>query len=58
MNEEFTNKIDETAASVEEIKNTSKAVIAFSATCAKNFPSSLYVPKREDPGKNFFINSI
>jgi len=32
------SKIDETAASVEEMKNTPKAVVAFRVTCAKNFP--------------------
>merc|ERR1739848_920455 len=32
------SKIDETAAAVEEMKNTPKAVVAFRVTCAKNFP--------------------
>ena len=57
MNGEFTNKqtelksiIDETAASVEEMKNTPKAVVAFSATCTKNFPNSQTISKSENPG--------
>jgi len=37
---ELTSKIDETAASVEEMKNTPKAAVAFRATCAKNFPTT------------------
>ena len=60
MNEEFTNKqnelkskIDETAASVEEMKNTPKAVVAFRASCAKNFPDDRKINKSENPGKNF-----
>jgi hypothetical protein len=35
---ELTSKIDETAASVEEMKNTPKVAVAFRATCAENFP--------------------
>merc|ERR1719394_809857 len=46
---ELKSKIDETAASVEEIKNTPKAVVAFRATCAKNFPSSSLLHKAEKP---------
>ena len=60
LNEEFTrkqneliSKIDETAVSVEEIKNTPKAVVAFRATCAKNFPSGTQISKSENPGSNF-----
>jgi len=37
---ELKSKIDQTAASVEIMKNTSKPVVAFRATCAKNFPNS------------------
>ena len=57
MNGEFTGKqtelksrIDETAASVEEMKNKPKAVVAFRATCAKNFPNSNTSSKSETPG--------
>ena len=59
MNGEFTSeqnelksKIDETAASVEEMKSTPKAVVAFRATCAKNFPNSASTSKGENPGTN------
>ena len=45
------SKIDEISASVEEIKNTPKAVIAFRATCAKNFPHGYSVRKSEFQGK-------
>ena len=57
MNGEFTSeqnelksKIDETAASVEEMKSTPKAVVAFRATCAKNFPGYA-TSKGENPGE-------
>ena len=60
LNEEFTrkqnemkSKIDETAASVEEMKSAPKAVVAFRATCAKNFPTGYTTRKSENPGKNF-----
>ena len=49
--DEMKSKIDEISASIEEIKNTPKAVIAFRATCAKNFPSSASTHKSENPGK-------
>ena len=49
---ELKSKIDETAASVEEMKNTPKAVVAFRATCAKNFPSGWSTSKNENPGTN------
>ena len=59
INKEFTDKqnelksmIDETTASVEEMKNTPKAVVAFRATCAKNFPNSESTSKSENPGTN------
>ena len=59
INKEFTDKqnelkskIDETAASVEELKSTPKAVVAFRATCAKNFPFSDSTHKDENPGTN------
>ena len=61
LNEEFTDKqnqlkskIDENSASVEEIKSTPKAVVAFRATCAKNFPNNASTRKDENPGKNLF----
>ena len=64
MNGEFASKqnhlkskIDQTAATVEEIKNTPKAVVGFRATCAKNFPDSATIEKTENPGNNFFITS-
>ena len=44
------SRIDELVTSVEEIKNTPKAVIAFRATCAKNFPSNYKTSKSESPG--------
>ena len=60
INKEFTDKqnelkskIDETAASVEEMKSTPKAVVAFRATCAKNFPNHYSASKSENPGKKF-----
>ena len=45
------SKIDEISASIEEIKNTPKAVVAFRATCAKNFPGGSTTRKSENPGK-------
>jgi len=45
---ELKSKIDETAASVEEMKNTPKAVVAFRATCAKNFPNDHQIRYREN----------
>ena len=56
---ELTSKIDETAASVEEMKNTPKAAVAFRATCAKNFPTTSNGYQSwysENPGKKFFYN--
>ena len=60
LNGEFTDKhtelksrIDVTAASVEEMKNTPKVVVAFRATCAKNFPSGSSTRKSENPGSSF-----
>ena len=47
---ELKSKIDETAASVEEMKSTPKAVVAFRATCAKNFPNTDSKYKNENPG--------
>ena len=55
---ELTSKIDETAASVEEMKNTPKAAVAFRATCAKNFPASHSTSHYENPGKDLFIDLI
>ena len=49
---ELKSKIYETAASVEEIKNTPKGVVAFRATCAKNFPQGWSTSKNESPGTN------
>jgi len=46
---ELKSKIDETAASVEEIKNTPKAVVAFRATCVKNFPRDSLRAYDENP---------
>ena len=45
------SRIDELVTSVEELKNTPKAVIAFRPTCAKNFPSE-YKSHSENPGWN------
>ena len=44
------SRIDELTTLLEEIKNTPKAVIAFRATCAKNFPSGHATTKGENPG--------
>ena len=49
--DEMKSKIDEISASIEEIKNTPKAVVAFRATCAKNFPGGSTTRKSENPGK-------
>ena len=43
VQDEMKSKIDEISASVEELKNTPSAVVAFRATCVKNFPS-VYTP--------------
>ena len=48
--DEMKSRIDELVSSVEEIKNTPKAVIAFRATCAKNFPNSERSSRSENPG--------
>ena len=34
------------------MKSTPKAVVAFRATCAKNFPSGYSTSKNENPGTN------
>ena len=49
-NVEMKSKIKEISASIEELKNTPKVIIAFRATCAKNFPSSDTIYKSENPG--------
>ena len=46
------SKIEEMGASIEELKNAPKAVVAFRATCAKNFPSGYTTYKDENPGSN------
>ena len=50
--DEMKSRIDELVTSVEELKNTPKAVIAFRATCAKNFPNGYKTHKNENPGTN------
>ena len=50
--DEMQSKIEEMRASIEELKNAPKAVIAFRATCAKNFPNSYSTRKDENPGNN------
>ena len=56
------SKMDQISTSVEEIKKTqkesTKPVIAFRATCAKNFPRSYSVSKSENPGTKAFLISI
>ena len=47
------SKIEEMGASIEELKNAPKAVVAFRATCAKNFPNSHTTRKDENPGNHF-----
>ena len=49
---QLSSKVYQIAGSIEAIKNTSKAVVAFRATCAKNFPSGWETRKSEDPGNN------
>ena len=49
------SKINEVQATVEAIKNAPKAVVAFRATYAKNFPSSYVTHKSENPGNIFRI---
>ena len=44
--DEMKSKIDQIITSVEKIKNAPKAVIAFRATCAKNFPNSFSTRKK------------
>ena len=46
------SKIDQIIKSVEKIENAPKAVIAFRATCAKNFPNSRWTWKTESKGLN------
>ena len=45
-------KLNEISAFIEELKNTPKAVVAFRATFAKNFPRNAYERKSENPGKS------
>ena len=45
-------KLNEISAFIEKLKNTPKAVVAFRATCAKNFPRNAYERKSENPGKS------
>ena len=56
------SKMDQISTSVEEIKKTqqesTKPVIAFRATCAKNFPSGYSTHKSENPGTKAFFISI
>ena len=53
---QLSSKIYQISASVEAIKNTPKAVVAFRATCAKNFPSGYGTHKSENPGNKSSIN--
>ena len=46
------SKMNQITASIEELKNAPKAVIAFRATCAKNFPTGYRTSKSENPGYN------
>ena len=50
IQEEMKSKLNVITASIEELNNTPKAVIAFRATCAKNFPNSYTTSKSENPG--------
>ena len=52
VQDEMKSKIDEISASVEELKNTPSAVVAFRATCAKYFPSSHSSSYNENPGNS------
>ena len=54
--DEMKSRIDELTTLLEEIKNTPKAVIAFRATCAKNFPSGYTTSKSEYPGKSILTH--
>ena len=51
---EMKSKINEISASIKQITNTPTAVVAFRATCAKNFPSSSSTDKNENPGSYTF----
>ena len=53
---QLSSKVYQISASVEAIKNTPKAVVAFRATCAKNFPDGQTTRKSEGPGNNSSIN--
>ena len=46
------SNIEKIMASIEELKNTPTVVIAFKATCAKNFPDTAWQSHSEGPGKN------
>ena len=46
------SKIEEMGGSIEELKNAPKAVVAFRATCAKNFPDSHTRSYSENPGNH------
>ena len=48
------SKIGEISSSIDEIKNDTKPVIAFRATCATNFPNDYTTKKTEGPGKALF----
>ena len=51
-------KIKDIASSFEELKYNSKTVIAFRATCAKNFPRNSSTRMDENPGRNAFFLKI
>ena len=53
---QLSSKVYQISASVEAIKNTPKAVVAFRATCAKNFPGGWETRKTENPGNKSSIN--
>ena len=58
---QLSSKVYQISASVKAIKNTPKAVVAFRATCAKNFPYGYEnfpygYEKIEDPGEKSPIN--
>ena len=61
QNKMITN-INQIAASVEQIKTTSKRVIAFRTTCAEEFPNTSEGFGRKNPGKlsqfSFFANIL
>ena len=48
------SKLNAISASIDVLKNTSKTIVAFRATCAKKFPANTHTFISETPGCNFY----